>query len=209
MALFVDQMAEAKLGYSLLEVGAVRHVSRVELASLAKTQEVRPSVMLPGAKRPAGFAGDYKQAYALGKAAERMAGQEGCPVVAVLFRDSDGTNSAAPNRWESLVDAIRTGFVAAACKRGVPMVPKPKQEAWFLCALKKSPYENCASIEEGPGNDRSPNSLKKQLRDVVGRECDADCLIELVRSRAVDSSRISMPSFNIFRRELLAAIDKA
>jgi len=45
--------------------------------------------------------------------------------------------------------------------RGVAMIPKPKSEAWLLCALKNKPYESCEKLEDRSGNDDSPNSLKK------------------------------------------------
>lgn len=66
--------------------------------------------LLPGRLRPKGEAGTTAHAYALGclARAEAVAARNG--VVAVLFRDSDGTRSAANGLWQGKVDAINQGF---------------------------------------------------------------------------------------------------
>ena len=47
----------------------------------------------------------------------------------VFFKDSDGTNAAPKNRWESIVKAMQAGFENSGNQYGVPMVPRPKSEA--------------------------------------------------------------------------------
>ena len=47
------------------------------------------------------------------------------------------------------------------------MIPKPKSEAWVLCALSKL-YKECDELEDRSGNDNSPNSLKRELEELLG-----------------------------------------
>ena len=48
------------------------------------------------------------------------------------------------------------------------MIPKPKSEAWLICALKRDPYQVCERLEARSGNDQSPNSLKRELEQLLG-----------------------------------------
>lgn len=88
------------------------------------------------------------------------------------------------------------------------MVPRPKSEAWLLCALRPSAYANCAQLEDASGNDASPNSLKQQLEKVAGA-ASADEQAQWLRDGTVDVNRIDMPSFNAFRGELERALNRA
>ncbi len=86
---------------------------------------------------------------------------------------------------------------------GVPMIPKPKSEAWLLCALKRvQPYQHCEGLELGSRNDDAPRSLKAQLADALGEKPSAAALAELVRSGRVDAGQIEMPSFTAFKFRL-------
>jgi hypothetical protein len=96
------------------------------------------------------------------------------------------------------------------CDTGVPMVPRPKSEAWLLCALRAPGYANCAPLEEASGNDASPNSLKKQLAARCGgADPTADQQADWVMTGVVDSLRIDMPSFNAFKQALHTAAQSA
>jgi hypothetical protein len=123
-------------------------------------------------------------------------------VIAILFRDSDVTLSADSNQWTDKHKSILDGFAEEECKTGVPMVPKPKSEAWLLCALKANPYQNCSKLEREPGNDASPKSLKKQLAKILSGEVTREILLKLVTARKVDIDRIDMQSFRTFRTRL-------
>jgi hypothetical protein len=208
MAVFVDALIEPTLGYSLLdaapEMDCVRHVPESELAS--RSRALGPPV-LPGQKRPKGYAGYVKAAQTLGALAQEERGADGAqPVLAVLFRDTDGTQSAPRDRWQQVVNAISGGFERAGFDTGVPMVPRPKSEAWLLCALKDPAYQHCEALEDAPGNDRSPRSLKGRLFEVVGHEATAGEQAQWVRERRVDPMRIEMPSFAAFREALEQAL---
>lgn len=208
MAVIVDVLIEPALGYSLLDadrdMDCVRHVPESELADRARELK---SVVLPGDKRTKGYAGFVKAGQTFGAVArdEREA-RPSQPVVAVLFRDSDGTHRAPRDHWQRVVAGIRNGFERAGFVDGVPMVPRPKSEAWLLCALKTPAYQHCDDLEDAPGNDRSPKSLKGRLESFVGHEATAEEQADWVRHGQIDPTRIEMPSFEAFRHALELAL---
>ena len=81
--------------------------------------------------------------------------------LAVLFRDTDGTNSSASTLSADKLKSMRDGFALVECRTGVPMVPKPKSEcsrteqlgvsflagyiAGVLCAVVSQPADNLVS----------------------------------------------------------------
>ena len=125
-------------------------------------------------------------------------------VLAVLFRDSDGTQTCPRTDWQDKRDSIARGFEAARFEAGVLMIPRPKSEAWLLCALKYN-YQHCNALEEQSGNDNSPNSLKSQLKEQLGFEAHREELNDLVEKRQIVGREIKMPSFVAFLESLLRA----
>jgi hypothetical protein len=124
-------------------------------------------------------------------------------VVAILFRDSDGTASAGRGLWAEKRQSMLDGFAQEGFLRGVPMIPKPKSEAWLLCALRANPYQGCESLEDRSGNDDSPNSLKRELKEIMGEELPVtEILCGLIEDGKIDVDRIAMPSFGAFRSRL-------
>ena len=93
------------------------------------------------------------------------------------------------------------GFEEEGYSRGVPMIPKPKSEAWVLCGLKYND-QHCDALEERSGNDDSPNSLKKELREHQGGQLTRSDLIELFQDRTIDVEQTKAPSFLAFRKRL-------
>ena len=90
------------------------------------------------------------------------------------------------------------------------MIPQPKSEAWFICALKNQPYQACEGLEDRSGNDNSPNSLKKELAELRGGTLPIrEELNELVSQRQFDIDQLLLPSFLAFRRDLEAVLDAA
>jgi hypothetical protein len=209
MAVIVDRLTEGRAGYSLLESGAVRFVSEEVVAARSKGLTPARSPRLSGqrTKRDTGYF--RKNAMALGLMATELETARETPVVAVLFRDADGSNNATRSLWRDKFDSMVKGFRDADHERGVPMVPKPKSEAWLLCALKPVPYQGCIALEDESGSDDSPNSLKRQLAAVVGHRPSATELADWVRDGRIDPSRIDMPSFAAFRTELDRAVQQA
>lgn len=49
--------------------------------------------------------------------------------------------------WTDKLESMKNGFKEADCILGVPMIPKPKSEAWLLCACKENAYQHCAALE--------------------------------------------------------------
>jgi len=205
MAHIVDKIIVSVLDFSPIAADCVDHVSRPALAAKAKSMPRKPPMLLPGVKRPAGYAGHLLQAVALGKCAQELATEHNDAVVSVLFRDSDGTNSDDLKRWENIVSSIEYGLSMSGARFGVAMVPKPKQESWLVCAFKRiDPYLNCAFLERASGNDSSPNSLKGQLDDCFEAALATQDMTELVRE-SFDWARMDMPSFKVFSDSLRKA----
>ena len=156
-----------------------------------------------------------KCAFVLATLAAEKKQQEGnSNTVVIFFRDCDGTRSSSQTRYTDLKNSMKLGFKQANkevfC---VPMIPKPKSEAWLLCALKASPYHNCTPIGKRSGNDRSPNSLKEELKsriEVMGRPYNAETLVDMIISGnppQIQPARIDMPSWNDFKQDLKEALD--
>jgi hypothetical protein len=206
MALLVDQIVEARHGYSPLEALAFGMVSEGHLAVAAKSlSAVRKSPTLRGLKRPRETLYFTKNARALARIATQKAAREEVDVVAILFRDSDGTVSAGRGLWEDKRSSMVRGFEQEGYQRGVPMIPKPKSEAWLLCAVKYV-YQGCIALESRSGNDDSPNSLKAELWEHLEGAVGREELCEMVSKGAIDAVRLQMPSFSVFRDRLLEVI---
>jgi hypothetical protein len=143
-------------------------------------------------------------AYQLGKHAQFVGAERYEAVVAVFFRDSDGTNSAPRTLWKSIFESMRAGFLLSGFPSGVPMVPRPKSEAWMLCGLLKheNPARDCTWLEDEPGNDASPDSLKTRMAGHLGYEPTAEQQTDLVVSGRILPDLIDLPSFIKFRQEL-------
>ncbi|MBF0610002.1 MAG: hypothetical protein HQL55_02610 [Magnetococcales bacterium] len=128
-------------------------------------------------------------------------------VVAILFRDSDGTHSSPSRQYQDKLDSIKNGFHDAQCEYGVAMLAKPTSEAWLLCALKNQ-YQGCARLEELPGNRESDRHPKKLLAEVLQNRTSAEELCELVQQGKLDGNRIDMPSFNQFRDDFYQVLEQ-
>lgn len=208
MAVIVDRLlAEARrLGYSVLELhenGAesVVFLSEGDLAALRGSK----ARLLQGTygKRDKDC---FRGAFLLGLYAKSLSAERKTPVLAVFFRDSDGTNSSPRDIWRNKFSSMENGFKLADFDFRVPMIPRPKSEAWMLCGLIKAtePERDCSWLEEAPGNDKSPKALKTQLEDYIhehfgwsepaSREQQAD----LVREGKVCVERIDLDSFKAF-----------
>lgn len=206
VAHLVDQTIHAVLGFSPLESG---HCGFVSESSLSRRSEqlnpTKESVVLRGMKRPRETIYFFNNARALARIARdkrSSLGNEGEQVVAILFRDADGTASASRGNWADKQDSIVRGFAAEGWGDGVPMLANPKSEAWLLCALQDQPYQDCEKWERAAGNDRSPHALKAQLEERLGRPATREHLCQLVIDRTIDAARIDMPSFRAFRKRL-------
>ena len=211
MAWIVDRLLQAfHTTYSLIEnhsAGAdcIVYVNETRLASFAK----QGSTLLPGIKYGKGNSFYARNAQCLGLFSKSVSARDpDTLLIAVLFRDGDGTN--ANKQWSQKVESMCRGFELAEFQTGVPMVPNPKSEAWMICALRSPPYTNCASLEEESGNDISKNPLKEQLKSLCGcSNPSAEDQAEWVREGRVNPVLIDRPSFSMFKKRLHLAAQNA
>jgi hypothetical protein len=202
MAIIVAQAVEPSYGFSILDVGCCGYVSEAYVAERAgELKAARKGMRLPGKKRAKETRYFFNNARILLRIAREEEKTRKDEVVAILFRDSDGTASAGRGLWEEKRQSMLDGFDEEEFLKGVPMIPKPKSEAWLICALKKHPYQNCQALEDRSGNDNSPNSLKGELAEILAEEVTPDLLCERVRNN-VNIDKIKMPSFKAFRDRL-------
>jgi len=197
MALLIDQLVNPIWNYSPLGDESFVFLSERFLDTEAK--KIR-SMKLPGLKSAKGTAIFGKQARALAKLAKDKKNKDNCPVGAVLFHDSDGTRSDPNTLWKDKCESIENGFAAEEFDLGVAMVPKPKSEAWLLCAVQKTPYNNCARFEKLSGNDSSPKNAKGRLATELkakGKSQNEVC--DMIMNNQIQAQQIDMPSYNYFR----------
>ena len=207
MALFVDQIVEGRHNYSLFAVECCGYVSEHALENRAgELKPPKKSLRLPGVKQPKETRYFFDNARALARIAADKQANLGDDVVAVLFRDSDGTASAERGRWEDQRTSMLHGFDEGRFARGVPVIPKPKSEAWIIAGITGSPNQGGKSLEDWSGNDKSPNSLKGELGKMLGEYPPAETQCEMVRKRQIDYEKIILPSFTAFKDRLIEVI---
>ncbi len=204
MALFVDKLADVILNYSPLETCIMAYVSEKGLGGL---KEKGRSMFLPGSKGGKGNSYFRKNAFLLGQLALEIEEDKDQSVVAVLFRDCDGTRSSSRSEWDDKRNSIVLGFELSGLRTGVAMVPKTKSECWLLCAVQEESYRDCARFEALSGNDSSEKGApKKVLQEALGEEGTSELLSDLIHNGTIDPIRIDMPSFNVFKKDLEEAI---
>lgn len=205
MGMMVNKLVEPIWGYEPINGGGLMFVAKGALSAYQRETKAtkRRSLALPGRDRPQETAFFFENARALARMAKDLAESEQCQTGAVLFRDADGTRSADRSQRTAKVSSMVSGFAAEEFSHGVPMVPKPKSEAWLLCALQRTPYQNCVQFEALSGNDDSQNPAKEQLDAALGTHGSADDLSDYVADGRVDVQRIEMPSFNEFRDRMV------
>lgn len=203
MARFIDKLVAPEWGYSPLDVSSFVFITSQKISDIARDKK-QTHQFLSGKKKPRNTGFFFKEAQALAILARDREKKDQCPVGAILFHDTDGTRSTAPGMWKEKVAAIENGFKAAQFELGVPMMPKPKSEAWLLCALRPNPYHNCEQLESISGNDNSPNSAKKQLDSALEqRQKTYSDVVDLIIANIINVQLINMPSFNQFKSRLV------
>jgi hypothetical protein len=198
MAVWLGRLWESLLNYNLFGIPeAIVFVSETALAQKAKTSGKR---MLPqrGKKQGAETGLYFSNAQQLGLMAKQLASEHEAPVMAVLFRDADGTRSAPGQMWQAKWDSMVNGFRSVEFDFGVPMLPKPKSEAWLLCAGQTAQHSH-AALEDISGNDHSPNSAKDQWEAFMGAPQNAASEADWCVSNPQDWGNLqTMPSFRAF-----------
>lgn len=209
MTKLLIQLLEPLLHYSLVDYpDSFAYVSE---AALCEQTKATPARLQPtrGKKKGVETSYFYGNAMTLGRMAIELAADVGGSVLAVFFRDSDGTRSSHASLWQDKWKSVCDGFTRSGFEYGVPMLPKPKSEAWLLCVAGVNPGGDCSALEELSGNDNSPDSAKLQLDAMLGHHHSADELSAWLNEHLVDVDRInSMPSFNAFHQSLKSAVHK-
>ncbi|UOO85695.1 hypothetical protein [Neisseria arctica] len=212
---FINGLFQEKYNYSLLESGTdqIRFITEAELSDFAKQQKSdrQRALLLPGLKnhqlKPHGF-----MARALGWRADSLKQEESVEcVIPVFFRDTDSPDDTD---YQEKLNSIDNGFaVSGFPNRGVAMLAKPKSESWLLCLVDS--YQNGQKYEEGPGNDDSPKSLKKQLRCKINPNSNNDDLsarelVEFIKSfESIDFEKLAceLVSFAEFMKRFNRALN--
>lgn len=209
MSWIIDQLIEKFQGYeySYIENNAIEFLSESFLAA-NRVRKSAKKMSLPGKKRSKQIGFYYNNARTLAQIANNKAKEINDTVVVIFFRDSDDTASAGRGHWEAKLTSMIKGFEAENFKFGVPMIPKPKSEAWLLCAVKSNSYQSCGNLENESGNDTSPNSLKGKLSTALDGCVSRTELNEMVQDGRIDVDRIDMPSFNVFRKRLKEVVEE-
>lgn len=203
MTKFIDNWVERRSGYSLIELNYYTIVTETELGVVAK--EIKP-LSRKGKKQPIETRYFYNNARALAKLAKIEGSQRGVSIVPVLFRDSD--NPSYRGEWADKSQSILNGFEVEEVLNGIPMIPKPKSEAWILCALRNN-YQSCEKLEHESGNDKSPNALKDQLEKYLGKQATRTLLNDQIDQGNLDIKKIvDMPSLNAFKDRLDEVLDE-
>lgn len=169
MTVVLSQLAEVQLGYTLLDTPDSLHY--ISETALCEQEKARPVRLRPARSKKQGVetAYYYGNAFMLGHLAQALATESEEHVLAVLFRDNDGTRSSVGSLWDDKWKSMEDGFARSGFAHGVPMLPKPKSEAWLLCnALPHA--RSYANLEDISGNDDSPKSAKSQLKNALGHD---------------------------------------
>jgi hypothetical protein len=212
MARLISQLAEPEIGYELIDFADSLHF--IDETSLCAKTKATPRRLQPARSKKKGVETSYYygNAMTLGHMALDMHLESDEPVVAVLFRDCDGTRQSSPALWQDKWNSIRDGFRASGFEFGVPMLTKPKSEAWLI-GVSSPTMNDCARLEDLPGNDTSPHSAKSKLDEVLGGHLSSEELCEWLRDHPVDDAcaeRLStMPSFKAFHDSLSNAVRRA
>ncbi|MBS7348944.1 MAG: hypothetical protein KIG95_02035 [Comamonas sp.] len=198
MALWLSRLWEPLLGYDLLSIPeAVIFVSETALHQASKHSGGRMQ-RLRGVNRPAETELYFSNARQLGLKALELQGAGDAPIVAVLFRDADGTRSAPGQLWSAKWQSMLDGFKDAGFEFGVPMLPKPKSEAWLLSTTQPGGHSHEA-LESISGNDKSPHSAKSQLDHALGGPQSAAQLAQWCQDHPPSWEQLqTMPSFKAF-----------
>ena len=198
MVVWLARLWGALLNYDLLaSPESVIYVSEKTLAQEAKQSAGRMQP-LRGKHREAETGLYYSNAKQLGVIAKKWQAMADSPVMAVLFRDADGTRSAPGQLWNTKWDSMMDGFGAAGFAYGVPMVPKPVSEAWLLACTQQGHHSH-AALEEISGTEQSEHRAKALLAQAFGGRQSADQLAEWCADHPENWGPLqTIPSFKSF-----------
>jgi hypothetical protein len=209
LTVLISQIVALLNGHSILDnQDSLYYRSEANIRRKAKSL---PGRLQPARSKKKEFETGYffGNAVALGVIAKELEAQSGQKAIAVLHRDCDSTRSAHAGAWAIKRKSMIDGFRFSQFGRGVPLLPKPTSEVWWLCAAKPQPYQHCLQLEDLPGNVESPNHPKKKLDEAFGEHKSATELCEWLENNHFDISRAeAMPSFKEFKADFKNALDE-
>lgn len=211
MTVLVDKEIETRLGFSMLETTPDQYIyiSEKRLDVLKKERKGnKRNVALVGKKRGEETGLFTTNAWVLGVETKRLELTYKDKAIAVLFRDCDNPRSANSLLWEDKWDSMRSGFIRSEIGDcGVPMIPKPKSEAWLLCAIANG-YQHCAVLESLPGNDDSPHSAKARLCTAMNGNDSSQDQLKWLEDNGFNHASVAanMPSYYAFKSAMANAL---
>jgi hypothetical protein len=178
------------------------------VARAAELKAVKKSLGLPGLRQRKETRYFFNNARVLARIAkEKQDSRSDEEVIAVLFRDCDGTASAGRGLWDDKHDSMLHAFEQEGFDRGVPMLPKPKSEAWLIAGITGMPNHEGTPLEDWSGNDNAPRPLKAALAELIGQQPSREVLCELMGDGTVDYQRIQLAKFDVFHARLRSFLD--
>ena len=175
--------------------------SRGELSAAEKNKSPKSGAISRGAKRKYP---KIKSACAFARCLAEKAQMQAVDCGAIYFEDMDfGASVDRNDFYRQLIRAVYDGFEDAGFKYGVPMIPKPRSEAWMLCIVDKNAsrkfyYENL------PGKDKDPDSGKKALAEKLGCAVKDNYSMLQPVLETYDWQNLKAPSFVFFKNRLSA-----
>lgn len=180
-------------------------VSRLKLSNKVKSMSKNCKAMLyRGEKRKdPGTIEKQREALTLAIIARDTENDAG----AVLFRDCDYPNKENGERYyREMVLAVQLGFaMASSFRHGVPMIPKPRSESWFLCRYQKIPYMTGKYFEDVPANDTATGSGKNLLASFFN--CKVNEIYKHIHVNEIEWQRIKAPSFLFFKKRFIHVVE--
>ena len=194
MYCFIDKILEQKLDYSFYELTPELITFIPKPMLMQKCKSMKSFV---GKNRQQETTLFYKNAKGLSLITKEISEQKkDNDALVILFRDSD------IHLHDEKIQSIENAFDEENIN-GVGMIPKPKSEAWLICALKDKPYETCEKLEDRSGNDDSPNNLKDELHSILENKNKSYYDInDMIINNEIDIEKIDMPSFKYFKNKL-------
>lgn len=193
MYYLIDKIFENKFNYSFYEAtpDEITFIPKSKLIEICKSMK-----SFAGKKREKETALFYKNAKGLSQIANEEATKRDDDVIAILFRDSD------IHFHDKKIESVEYAFKQEKIN-GVAMIPKPKSEAWLICTLKDSKYQNCEQLENRSGNDDSPNNLKDELKEILeSMDKEYYDINDMIKNNEIEIDKINIPSFNYFVEKL-------
>ncbi len=204
MYYIIDKIIEKKLDYSIYDItpSGITFIPKDELTKICKSFK-----SFTGKKQGQETAYFYKNALGLSRIAKEKCEEKGDnEVIAVLFRDCDGTGTSSSTLWNDKIKSMETAFAQEEIN-GIPMIPNPKSEAWLICALKNNSYQHCEQWDKRSGTYDSPDNLKDELKAIlvtIGKEYNN--INEMIKNEEIDIYKIKMPSFDYFLKKLESSL---